>query len=262
MPRTFSEECNAARSELQRAREEKEQKHREAEEARKKSASTNSLVDFNRWMRANSASLRADEAYEAACAKVLEDCADEVVIRDLSRGSSPPSPGTKLKIEPKFDDGLVDDVIDVLRDKIPDADKVGLDWIILEQDEGPEVEKVEAKTGKKRRFRVGGDYSADAKRIQDYYPSEVDTIKHEVGHHVWHNHLNDDQRKAWKDFWDANHAKMPTDYAKLNHREGFAEVYEFFRNERPLDDAVAEFISEMIRPNPAPAGGQDEAENE
>jgi uncharacterized protein (DUF3084 family) len=61
MPRTFSEECNAARSELQRAREEKEQKHREAEEARKKSASTNSLVDFNRWMRANSASLRADE---------------------------------------------------------------------------------------------------------------------------------------------------------------------------------------------------------
>ena len=62
--------------------------------------------------------------------------------------------------------------------------------------------------------------------------------------------MSDDQRRAWQEFWRRNVEKFPTDYSKINNGEGFAEAYEFFRNDMNLDDEIRQLLEKLVGPNP------------
>lgn len=61
------------------------------------------------------------------------------------------------------------------------------------------------------------------KTRQDYVSVSV----HEVGHQAFAELLTAADRGAWIQFWRAHRSRMPTDYARTNALEGFAEVFEY-----------------------------------
>lgn len=71
-------------------------------------------------------------------------------------------------------------------------------------------------------------------------------VKHEVGHWVYHNHVFGADRQAWKDFWAANKAKMPTSISRDDEDQGFAECYEKLRDNEPLDPAIKKTLSDLL----------------
>ncbi len=241
MPPQFDQDCQRAREELARARE----RERRAE------------ADFQRvvdrfgtasYSRALEASIAATDARKAAEDVVREKCGDQVLVVDLGGG-------LRMRVEPQVDPSEQKEVEEVLRDKIPPEDKSGLDWVQLRgaPASGPST-VTDERTGETREIKPAGSYTREKKVIHDWYPPGVGTIKHEVGHHVFHHKLTAEQRRAWQEFWRRNVDKFPTDYSKVSNGEGFAEAYEFFRNNRDLDDEIRRAMERLVGPNPAGAG--------
>lgn len=248
MPPQFSPECQRAREQLARAR---EREQRAVEEFEKVSDRFGS-ASYAQAIRAANA---ATDARKAAEATVREKCGDQVLVVDLGGG-------LRMRVEPLVDPDEQQDVEEVLRDKIPSDDKSGLDWVQLrgEPAEGPST-VTDERTGDTREVSPAGSYSREKRVIHDWYPPGVGTIKHEMGHHVFHHRLTDAQRRAWQEFWKRNVGKFPTDYSKVNSGEGFAEAYEFLRNDLDLNDEVRQVMEELVGPNPTRNGDEPEGES-
>lgn len=252
MPPQFNHDCQRARQELERARE----RERRAEEDFQRVADRFGTASYSRALQA---SIAATDARKAAEDVLREKCDDQVLVVDLGSG-------LRMRVEPHVDPAEQKDIEEVLRDKIPPADKDGLDWIRLQGEPKQEPSTVtDERTGETREIKLAGSYNRERKVIDDWYPPGVSTIKHELGHHVFHHKLTAEQRRAWQDFWKRNVERFPTDYAKVNSGEGFAEAYEFFRNNRDLDDEIRRAMERLVGPNPAPeseAGAGDDQEVE
>ena len=68
---------------------------------------------------------------------------------------------------------------------------------------------------------------------------------HEVGHHVWFTKISDKTHDDWVKFWAANQVEMPTQYAKTNPAEGFAESYAYIQfNPHGVNPGVKKWFSE------------------
>jgi len=189
------------------------------------------------------AKARLDEAWkelDEALDRLAEVCGWRVTVVQTDPG--PPPKGFELRVHPRVKKSDEKDVKDVLG-RLPAKHKKGLGGITL---------KGKAKGGKKsskgKHGVTAGDYDRRTKKINDYYPPTVDTIKHEVGHHVYYEHLSKKQRKAWSDWWGkkANKKKMPNGYAKTHAREGWAEVYEYYYDKKKLDPTVKQKFEELI----------------
>ncbi len=243
MPPQFDQECQRARDVLARARE----RERRAEEDFQRVADRLGMASYSRALEA---SIAATDARKAAEADVREKCGDQVLVVDLGGG-------LRMRVEPQVDPSEQKDVEEVLRDKIPPEDKSGLDWVRLHGEPAEEPSTVtDERTGEKREVTSAGSYNRERRVIDDWHPAGVRTIKHQLGHHVFHHKLTDDQRRAWQDFWKRNVEKFPTGYSKINNGEGFAEAYEFFRNDMTLDDEIRQLMEELVGPNPK--GGDDQ----
>ncbi len=244
MPPQFDQECQRAREGLARARE----RERRAEEEFRKVADRFGTASYTQALKAARV---ATDARKDAEQVVREKCGEQVLVVDLGGG-------VRMRVEPHVDLSQQEDVEEVLRDKIPPDDKSGLDWIRLQGEpaEDPGV-VIDERTGEKREIKRAGSYTRERRVIDDWYPPDVGTIKHEVGHHVFHHRLTDEQRRAWQEFWKRNVEKFPTDYAKINNGEGFAEAYEFFRNDLDLDDEIRRLMEKLVGPNPSGGDGQE-----
>ena len=182
----------------------------------------------------------------AAREEMARVCQGQLVTIDLPGGCT-------LRQEPGVKDEARERVRDLIRTKIPDGDLDGLTDITLSDDPPPrrEVEVREEGGGTGRRsVDADGSYDRSAKRIVDWDPPREETIKHEIGHHVYFDRFTDEQRQRWTTFWRQHRDRMPTDYAKTHEKEGFAEVYEWLRDRKALDDAVLEMMLSLVQPNP------------
>jgi len=202
-------------------------------------------------------SIAADAAADAARAAMLLDCDDETSRIDL------PS-GTRVIIHAKADPLEVETTFEALDGEIPPEDLEGLDIVRFEGEGSERTTEVPKGDGTTERKEVSGDYRVlDDKRtiIRDFFPHEYRTIKHEIGHHVFHK-LSPDQKTEWKDRWEdlKGRDKLPNDYAGKNENEGFAELYEHFRNRLPLDDEAHEGFAPFVHPNPQMPDDEGEEE--
>ncbi len=251
MPPQFDQDCQRAREELARARE----RERRAEEDFQRVADRIGAASYSRALEA---SIAATDARVAAEDVVREKCGDQVLVVDLGGG-------LRMRVEPHVDPTQQKAVEEVLRDRIPPEDKDGLDWIRLHGEPADEPSVVtDELTGEQREIKSAGSYTRERRAIDDWSPPGVGTIEHQVGHHVFHHKLTAEQRRAWQDFWNRRVNKFPTDYSKVSNGEGFAEAYEFFRNNRDLDDEIRRAMERLVGPNPAGAGTEagDDPEGE
>jgi hypothetical protein len=247
--RPFTEGCRKARERLLAALRDKKAKAKAFDEVHDRFGSS----IYSRQLRE---SIAADEAAKTARTAMLRACDNESSRIDL------PS-GTRVIVHAKADPLEVETTLDILDDEIPDKDLEGLDIVRLEGEGSGRTTEVPKPDGTTERRAVSGDYRVldDGRTIvRDFYPHDYHTIKHEIGHHVFHK-LSADRKTRWKQQWEhlKSHGKLPSDYAGKNENEGFAEIYERFRNRLPLDDAAREAFGEFVRSNPeAPAAHAEE----
>lgn len=247
--RPFTEDCERARRTLLAAMREKKAKDEAFQAVRHRFGSGL----YERRLRE---SIAADEAAERARAAMLLACDDESSRIDL------PS-GTKVIVHARSDPLEVERILQVLEQEIPPDDLAGLDTIHLKGE--PSDRRIDVPVGGSTTEPqdVNGDYTqTDSGRgiIRDYFPHAYRTIKHEIGHHVFHM-LTPERRTEWKTRWQRlkDRGKLPNDYAGKNENEGFAELYEYFRNRLDLDADALEAFTPFVRPNPKPVN-QDEGE--
>jgi hypothetical protein len=249
--RPFSQDCNQARQRLLAAMREKKAKQEAFDAVKDRFGST----IYSRRLRE---SIAADEAAESARAAMLLACDDETSRIDL------PS-GTKIIIHAKADPLEVETTLDILDGEIPPEDLEDLDIVRFEGEASGDTTEVPKPDGTTERRKVSGDYRVldDGRTvIRDFFPHDYRTIKHEIGHHVFHK-LTPNQKTRWKTQWETlkRRGKLPNDYAGKNENEGFAELYEHFRNRLPLDNEAREAFALFVRPNPQTPGSQGEEEN-
>jgi hypothetical protein len=92
--------------------------------------------------------------------------------------------------------------------------------------------------------RVGGAYYRPLNAIQvDYDALDTESgrwvVQHEIGHHVYDDLLTYNQKSEWHDIWiHAKHGHdqfaFPTEYAKTNDTEHFAETYTVVLKGKPV----------------------------
>jgi len=80
-----------------------------------------------------------------------------------------------------------------------------------------------------------------------------DTLKHEIGHHVYFHRMTEAARIRWKQFFEQGTngqmvpaGKMPTDYASENEIEGFAEAYRFLRDNETLNPDLKQLLEDLL----------------
>lgn len=61
---------------------------------------------------------------------------------------------------------------------------------------------------------------------------ETYVVTHEYGHHVFFEICTEDEKYLWLKQWvkEFNEHKLPTEYASVNYREGFAEIFAQYIN--------------------------------
>ena len=187
----------------------------------------------------------ASEEYEEAkraekqAATALGECARQKKLVTIG--------DTEINIYGRVKPHQEKEVLRVLKG-IPESQLVGLSEITLHgKPSDRDLPVKDERTGETVRVEPGATYSPRDKSIVDWYPPEAREIKHEIGHHVYYERLSDAQRAEWETFWGTNTDKMPTDYARKNNAEGFAEAYEFFYD-RPddLNEDVKEKIHRLL----------------
>lgn len=99
---------------------------------------------------------------------------------------------------------------------------------------------------------IAGRYGAGNIELNEFGHKE-DTLKHEVGHHVYLHHFPEKVQLEWDAFFNAGDngkkrpvGKMPTGYATTNPSEGFAEAYEFLRDNKPLDPDLKILLEKLL----------------
>lgn len=250
--RPFSEDCHKTRQRLLAAMREKKAKAEAFNEVKH-------LFGSAMFSRRLQDSIAADRAAETAWQAMLAACDNETSRIDL------PS-GTRVIIHAKADPLAVETTFDILNGEIPAEDLEGLDIVRFEGERSGRTTEVPQSDGSTDCREVRGDYRVidDGRTIiRDCFPHDFRTIEHEIGHHVFHK-LSPDQQKQWKTLWGElkRRGKLPTDYAGKNENEGFAELYEHFRNRLPLTDEAHEAIARFVRPNPQSAEIHGEGKDE
>ena len=69
----------------------------------------------------------------------------------------------------------------------------------------------------------GGHYDPDERRISLRTGWDAALLLHELGHAAYFQALTEGERQAWDRYWALNRHRMPTDYARRDATEGFAE---------------------------------------
>jgi 1-acyl-sn-glycerol-3-phosphate acyltransferase len=180
----------------------------------------------------------AQKQMNQAIDALLEACGERVVFVETNPG--PPREGFKLHIHPRVSASDEKKVTEILGG-LPRKHKKGIAGIWLRG-----KPKAKPKKRKGRPFVTTGDYNAKTKKINDYYPPNPHTIKHEVGHHVYYQKLTKAMRAEWERWWKQHKKQMPTGYAQTRAREGWAEVYEFVYDNKSLDAAVKAKFQQLV----------------
>lgn len=134
-----------------------------------------------------------------------------------------PKKHTTITIEKEFDLGSAGDSLSCLN------------WV--NEDYLKDLKKIEFKRdiGKMshpnyKGDKSGGDYNEKLKTIRLTFIN-CRGILHEVGHHIFDNHLTEKQKEEWKEIFKYSR-RFVTSYAKLNYEEDFAESFYFFIEDR------------------------------
>lgn len=101
--------------------------------------------------------------------------------------------------------------------ELPDKDLKGIKKVQVKQHLGEF-------TWNEHTESISGTYNRKEGVIQIHQWSPPEVVYHEVGHNVYHN-LSWEPSMEWTKTWSDNKEVMPTDYAKFNESEGFAECY-------------------------------------
>ena len=189
---------------------------------------------------------RAEQRLAEARRELVLACGNEILTVSLAGGG-------RVNQEPGVSNAGLEKILELIRRKIPERDLQGLDDLTLSDDPPPERERWVDDSGGRRklkRYRPEGNYSIGERDIVVWPTSNEETVKHEIGHHVYYHRLSVEQRQTWDRYWAANQDRMPTEYARQDAQEGFAEAYEFFRNGKTLDEGIRSVIGELAGPNP------------
>ena len=195
---------------------------------------------------AQAAKDQAKTALETARAAVDTACAGQTKTEPLNGGELTVDPGVLPEDEERVEDKL---------DDIPDDQLEGLDGVTLLDQEGREHVYVDPNDGTEVTIEVAGVYSGGYITIfGGTGPGIEETIKHEVGHHVYRRRLPAAGQDRWDRFWNAGdnrlkppRGKMPTGYAGQSASEGFAEAYEYFHDyPGRLDPDTRREIAEIL----------------
>lgn len=181
---------------------------------------------------------QAREDLNKAIDVLLEVCGERIIFIETDAG--PPQQGFEIRVHPRISESDQKKVTDIL-ETLPKKHKKGLKGISLKGKKKNEVKKIKGRT-----FITAGDYNTESKKINDYYPPNPHTIKHEIGHHVYYDILPKEKRTEWEQWWNQHKADMPTGYAKTKAREGWAEVYEHFYDKKKLDPKVKAKFEQLI----------------
>lgn len=188
---------------------------------------------------ARAARTAASNAAVAERAKVHTACAGQ-------HTSHPLGGGGEIVVDPGV---LPDDETKVRRrlESLPEKEKRGIHKVEM----GDDVKK-DPDTGQTE--WTAGEYAIGAQTIHLYILGHTEkTMKHEVGHHVYFHRMTEAARDRWKRFFQQGTngqvvptGKMPTQYATTDEAEGFAEAYEFLRDNKPLDPAVKQLLEDLV----------------
>jgi hypothetical protein len=78
------------------------------------------------------------------------------------------------------------------------------------------------------------------------FSSDLFVNFHEIGHHVWHNLLTDEERKNYTQHYNDTQWR-PSSYARTSVFEDFADSYAIFTAKAPyLDDFRTEILNESL----------------
>lgn len=172
-----------------------------------------------------------------ALAKVIRTCGSQ-------KGRYPIAGGGRVEVDPgvpiKDEKAVIDRLASLPKGETKDLDKVSLrDRVVPDRDKPGRV--------------TAGTY-IDKEIDLNTFGHEEETLKHEVGHHVYFRHLNESARLEWEAFYKTGDngkkqpvGKMPTGYASTKASEGFAEVYEFLRDNKPLDPDVKRLLEKLLK---------------
>ena len=192
---------------------------------------------------------RAKERLAEAAAEMAQHCPESITVTLEN--------GTKFTQDRGVPDESAKNARDLLKDKIPADDVTDLTEIKLRDDPPPDTKSVRRKKDGKAvniTVKAAATYNKKTKTINDYHPTKEDELKHEIGHHVYYHRMTAKERAAWDKLWRDKRDKMPTDYAKSHEKEGFAEAYEFLRNNKELDDDIRKKMIELAGANPSTGG--------
>jgi hypothetical protein len=186
----------------------------------------------------NAAAIRSEASARgsAALAEVLKVCAGQVANHPLGGGG-------EIHVGPAV---LPDDEARLREklDSLPDAETEGLDMVEV-REESSEM----AGDG-----HCAGNYRPSSRAIRLFMLGHDERVlKHEVGHHVYFNRLSATAVARWKQFYaDGSHhhpqpvGQMPTAYAATGDGEGFADVYEYYRDGKRLHPEVQRLMEELL----------------
>jgi hypothetical protein len=188
---------------------------------------------------ARTARSQASATASAALAQVKTACAGQTATYPLDGGEIEVAPGILPEDEKAVRDRL---------DSLPDEEKEGLNKVDIQDELGPPSPAAAMGV-------VAGQYRVSSQRIQLFiFGHSEKVVKHELGHHVYFDRLPETARERWRQFYGNGTnkqkvpaGKMPTGYATTDEQEGFAEVYEFLRDGKPLEPEVKQLIEELLR---------------
>jgi|GEM_PF-5259919 len=196
---------------------------------------------------ANAQVTAAETASKNAEQKVKTDCNGQTSTSRLDGGELVIHPGVLPEDEKRVKGRI---------DGIPDKEKDGLRKVEMKDENGGDMSYTDPNNGKRMDGQIAGTYSWASKGVTMYDgsgPGLEETIKHEIGHHVYSSKLSIDAQKKWREFWDKDNnklksprGKMPTGYAGVSASEGFAEVYEAYYDNENLDPETKAKLEELL----------------
>ena len=204
----------------------------------------------------NDAQKAFDDAFSEKSRQDAHNKAEEI-LRELKRSCAGQTitsklDGCELEVYPGVlpeDEKRVTDVLTNLEEK----ELRNLKKVKLTDACGPPHAYID-NDGKVVATRAIGKYWWPTKTITGYVGDyEPENIKHEVGHHIFNELLDDKARIEWREFWrkadnrlKVPKGKMPTQYAGFTHQEAFSEVYWHFKENKPLDPEARDLMQKLL----------------
>jgi len=120
--------------------------------------------------------------------------------------------------------------------------KVEAEYEEIEAQEQGLIQKQKEISEKEERIQI----KIKSFRTEPKWDEQIIT-NHEVGHHVWFTKLSVETQRSWTKFWATNRIEMPTQYAKTNTAEGFAESYAYIQfNPHGVNPGVKKWFSKSL----------------